>query len=1255
MKRKIIITLLVSLICCHILMAELVVINPGEQSAYHLRIIETTADYTTVEYVLNHYRRHHVDIDGKEYLSVFIDSHSKTAEKGDPELPMYAKSIIIPPKSLMKVEVLKSTFTDHPGVLAPSKGVIYRSTNPADIPFTFSQTYTSDAFFPLSPVSLSDPFILREYRGISYQILPVICNPVSETIRIYESIIFRIYPDGDDYRDIIASQPTMITRDFLQIYENKFQNFETIRSTYPALLEQGTILIISHETFMSAMAPYVQWKNQKGIPTEMVSRIDAGSTATAIRNYIIGYYQANPTLAYVQIVGDAPQVPTLTFAGGGSDPSYAMIIGTNNYPDLFVGRFSAETVAHVNTQVERSIFYERDIMPDATWLSRAMGLASNEGGGWSGHNGESDITHMNIIRNRLMTGTYDVVDQIYQGQGTNAANTQAITTNLNAGRGFINFVGHGLEQSWHNPIYTNNHINTNLVNSNRLPFIVSVACQNGNFVSWTCFAEAWLRATHSTTGEPTGAVATFMSSIDQPWNQPMCAQDEISVLLVNEVRQTIGGLFFNGASAMLALNPNSGGIETIRTWNIFGDASLMVRSKAPETMIVSAPPTILLGLPHYTVSAGVADALVSLYNPATQTLIVSDYTDNMGNVTLNIGGAFTGPADVLLTITAFNKVTHIENVSVVPNDGPYILLDSITHPDGTPAVYGTTKVIDVKVKNVGAFAGENLTATLSTQDPYIHITEAVAVIELIASTAYYTIADQFTIEIAPYTPDQHVAEFSLSVTDSDDGVWDMAFSITVNSPVISFVSTIIDDSIHGNNNGGIDPGETVSVMIGFTNTGHASASIGEVLLFSSHPMITILENQAPTAVIGINDVVYATFTVTAHSETPIGTSISFGYLASYSSTKIQSGFYLPIGQMIENFATGDLSAFNWNNTGTSPWIVATENPYQGDYCLASGTISHNQNTAIDLFYTSGTAGTISFMLKVSSEPQNDRLQFFVNDMLRGEWSGEVGWTRVEFPVSAGVNKFTWRYRKNGTISMGADKAWIDMITLPSAGFSNHHSPIIYVDTQSINLSHAPLLEDTSVEFIIRNFGNLEMQGNISVPFGFSVTEKTGDNPQNSVMGPSDLTAYRVAPHSYKTYVLTFHPLLPINYSGNITITSNDPNKPNSMIAVLANVSGISTDDMTSLSTQLFGNYPNPFNPQTTISFSTGATQHVQISVYNVRGQLVRKLTDKTFEQGLHHIIWDGKDSHHRDVASGLYFYRFVTDDVISVNKMLLLK
>jgi len=89
--------------------------------------------------------------------------------------------------------------------------------------------------------------------------------------------------------------------------------------------------------------------------------------------------------------------------------------------------------------------------------------------------------------------------------------------------------------------------------------------------------------------------------------------------------------------------------------------------------------------------------------------------------------------------------------------------------------------------------------------------------------------------------------------------------------------------------------------------------------------------------------------------------------------------------------------------------------------------------------------------------------------------------------------------------------------------------------------------------------------------------------------------------------------------------------------------------------EILGNYPNPFNPSTTIYFSLENDSYIELSVYNLKGQLVNNLVSGDFAQGRHDIIWNGEDEQGNMLSSGIYLYKLNTGDNIFTRRMLLLK
>jgi hypothetical protein len=88
---------------------------------------------------------------------------------------------------------------------------------------------------------------------------------------------------------------------------------------------------------------------------------------------------------------------------------------------------------------------------------------------------------------------------------------------------------------------------------------------------------------------------------------------------------------------------------------------------------------------------------------------------------------------------------------------------------------------------------------------------------------------------------------------------------------------------------------------------------------------------------------------------------------------------------------------------------------------------------------------------------------------------------------------------------------------------------------------------------------------------------------------------------------------------------------------------------------LKGNFPNPFNPKTTIRFALAADEYVHLNVYDLGGRLVKTLIDEPMKADNHEVVWDGKDNDGARVASGVYFYKLVAGDFNATEKMVMLK
>ncbi|MCD4692057.1 MAG: T9SS type A sorting domain-containing protein, partial [Calditrichales bacterium] len=89
--------------------------------------------------------------------------------------------------------------------------------------------------------------------------------------------------------------------------------------------------------------------------------------------------------------------------------------------------------------------------------------------------------------------------------------------------------------------------------------------------------------------------------------------------------------------------------------------------------------------------------------------------------------------------------------------------------------------------------------------------------------------------------------------------------------------------------------------------------------------------------------------------------------------------------------------------------------------------------------------------------------------------------------------------------------------------------------------------------------------------------------------------------------------------------------------------------------ELHPNYPNPFNPTTTIKYDIPKEAHVLLKIYNIRGQEVRTLVDSKVSTGSHRVVWNGTNNHGEPVTSGIYIYKMKAGNYSTVKKMIFIK
>lgn len=155
---------------------------------------------------------------------------------------------------------------------------------------------------------------------------------------------------------------------------------------------------------------------------------------------------------------------------------------------------------------------------------------------------------------------------------------------------------------------------------------------------------------------------------------------------------------------------------------------------------------------------------------------------------------------------------------------------------------------------------------------------------------------------------------------------------------------------------------------------------------------------------------------------------------SYGDAESETWSFSVEPQPDEDFETGNFQKNDWFFGGDANWAIDDDNQVNGTYSARSGNISHNESTSLKIELEvkfSPFASSITFWKKVSSQTGGDKLQFLIDDQIKGEWSGQSVWSEESFIISTGgFHTFEWKYIKDAAQSSGEDRAWIDYITFP---------------------------------------------------------------------------------------------------------------------------------------------------------------------------------------------------------------------------------
>ncbi len=322
---------------------------------------------------------------------------------GDPQVPVMKRIIEVPLDADFQISILNEDYeefslSDHgiTNLVFPAQNPVSKSTeNPEDIPFVYNAaTYQINDYLFTERVKVIPLGVMRGVRLARIEVYPVQYNPVQNKIKVYSNIVFEINFTGADVQKTINTKKQF----FSPYFEGNFKqvlNYKTEFSDELIQDEPVTYVIVSDVMFQSTLLPFIQWKTKKGFKVieGYTNNPAVGNTTTSIKSYLQGLYN-NPPAGYnspsfVLFVGDIAQIPVYSGTAGShkTDLYYCEFTG-DLFPEIYYGRFSAENIAELQPQIDKTLEYEQYLMPDPTFLNEVVMVAGADAGYQTHSNGQ---------------------------------------------------------------------------------------------------------------------------------------------------------------------------------------------------------------------------------------------------------------------------------------------------------------------------------------------------------------------------------------------------------------------------------------------------------------------------------------------------------------------------------------------------------------------------------------------------------------------------------------------------------------------------------------------------------------------------------------------------------------------------------------------------------------------------------------------------------------------------------------------------
>ena len=1011
---------------------------------------------------LNLINTNKIKTENGEFVKLTVPYYSSNSEIGSPELPSLKKLISVPNDAEINIEIIhkesKKVKLSEFGInqyILPRQPSISKGSTADEIVFHINnKIYKEDRFFQDNIVSTELLGKMREVQLARIIISPFSYNPLKQELEIITSLEIKVsFTNASE-----ENNQMFYSAEFEHLYK-KCINYlppspADIITTYPV-----KYVIISDPLFQTPLQPLIEWKTKKGfhVVESYTNDPNVGTTTASIKSYVQGLYDNatvnDPAPTYLLLVGDVSQIPSFSGNSGShiSDLYYCEFDGGGDfYPEMYYGRFSANTVDEVEHQVEKTLTHEKYLFSDPNFLDDIVLVAGVDanyaptyGNGQINYATDNyfNIAHNLTIHNYLYGSGTPITSDMAQASAS-------IISNVSEGTGLANYTAHCGSNGWGDPSFNTGDI-ASLQNYDEYGLVISNCCLPNKFDEPVCFGEALLRADNK------GALGHIGASNNTYWDEDYWwSVGNTSNISANPTYSGTGlgaydcwmhengehqnDWFITQAQILHAGNlavTEAGGAEQYywEIYHLMGDPSLMPYVGIPTSLNVSHNAILPTGASSFVVNSEENSYVALSMNGI---LLDAQLCDASGVVNLNFS-PISNVGNIDIVVTKQFKQPYISTIQATSPNGPYVnvtnnFITDINGNNNSLADYSETVNLDVDLFNLGGGSSQNLNLVLSSTDQYITIIDSLESVSSINSNQTITTTNAFIFQIADLVPDQHVAIFQLNISDNQGNIWNSNINVTLNSPILNHISFTVNDLILGNGNGKLDAGENLELIVEVNNNGHADAYNLTANLSSLSSYITLNSSSASLPHLNTTQSQIVSFNITVDNNTPVGTNIIFPFNINDQIYSYQTDFSEFAGEINEDYESGDFSNYSWLQ-GTFPWVVDANQIYEGSYSSRSAfNLPDGEESELSIYVNVLSPGDISFYKFVSSEFNFDFLKFKINGTKVGEWSGEDSvWSFVSFPVNnTGTHTFKWEYDKDGSWSDGDDCAWIDYIVFP---------------------------------------------------------------------------------------------------------------------------------------------------------------------------------------------------------------------------------